>query len=93
MISMDGLPENLDLAVSETPGDDLLRREKAQAVQKAIASLPLELREAVVLFEYEGLSHEEIAAISGCSRKAVETRLYRARAALRTQLQAFLQPS
>lgn len=60
--------------------------EQTRAVRDAVMSLPSDLREAVVLFEYEDMSHEQISAIVGCSRKAVETRLYRARSILRERL-------
>jgi len=53
-------------------------------------SLPNDLREAVVLFEYEDMSYEQISAITGCSRKVVETRLYRARGILRERLKRWL---
>lgn len=65
----------------------LERAERAAAVRDAIAALPVELREAIVLFEYENLSHAEIATIVGASPKAVETRIYRAREKLRLLLQ------
>lgn len=64
--------------------------ERSEAVRMAVQALPHDLREAVVLFEYEGLSHQEIAQIAGCSPKAVETRLYRARALLRERLARWL---
>lgn len=62
------------------------RDERAAAVRDAIAALPTELREAIVLFEYEHLSHAEIGAAVGATTKAVETRLYRAREKLRVAL-------
>lgn len=62
------------------------RAERTAAVRDAIAALPLDLREAIVLFEYEDLSHAEIAAVVGATSKAVETRIYRAREKLRTVL-------
>ena len=61
--------------------------ERAAAVRDAIAALPMELREAIVLFEYEEMSHAEIAATVGATPKAVETRIYRAREKLRVALQ------
>jgi RNA polymerase sigma-70 factor (ECF subfamily) len=64
--------------------------EQTRAVRDAVMSLPNDLREAVVLFEYEDMSHEQISAIVGCSRKAVETRLYRARGILRERLKHWL---
>jgi RNA polymerase sigma-70 factor (ECF subfamily) len=67
-------------------GKQMETRERGQAVRKAIADLPPDLRTAVLLFEYEGLSHAEIAAVEGCSAKAIETRLYRARLTLEQTL-------
>ena len=60
--------------------------ERAAAVRDAIAALPTELREAIVLFEYEDMSHAEIATAVGATPKAVETRIYRAKEKLRTAL-------
>ena len=59
-------------------------------VRAAIAELPVDLREAVLLSEYEDKSHAEIAGIVGATPKAVETRLYRAREHLRRSLARFL---
>lgn len=73
---------------SNTPSasGNLEESERASAVRDAIAALPTDLREAIVLFEYEELSHAEIAEIVGASPKAVETRIYRAREKLRHAL-------
>lgn len=71
----------------ETNGAEALERaERAATVQAAVAALPLDLREALVLFEYERCSHAEIATALGCTPKAVESRLYRAREKLRAAL-------
>jgi len=67
-----------------------LQAERAAAVRNAVLALPEDLREAVTLFEYEDLSHAEIAAIAKCSAKAVETRLYRARKLLKASLMRFM---
>ena len=58
----------------------------AAEAQAAVAALPGELREALVLFEYEGLRQAEIAALLGCSVKAVESRVARAKEKLRAAL-------
>ncbi len=68
----------------------LEKAERATAVRDAVAALPLELREALVLFEYEQLSHAAIAAVVGATPKAVETRIYRARERLRAVLQRWM---
>jgi RNA polymerase sigma factor (sigma-70 family) len=75
----------------EKPGADrLVRAETAAAVRDAIAALPADLREAIVLFEYEDLSHAEIAAIVDATPKAVETRIHRAKEKLRAALRAWV---
>jgi RNA polymerase sigma-70 factor (ECF subfamily) len=73
------------------PDDALVTGERAAAVRAAIAELPHDLRTAVLLFEYDGLSHAEIAAINATTPKAIETRLYRARRLLRERLARFLE--
>lgn len=62
--------------------------EKARLVNQAIARLPAELREALLLFAVEQMSHAEIAKTLRCSPKAVEVRVYRARQMLREMLDA-----
>ena len=57
-------------------------REQLELLWKAIAALPATLKEPLVLRTIEGLSQAETADILGISEKAVETRLYRARARL-----------
>lgn len=76
----------------ESPDLLALRDERAALVKKAVSELPHELREAIVLFEYENMSYVEIAAVVGGSPKAIETRLYRARNLLREKLRPLLGP-
>ena len=68
------------------PDQELEADERAATVRAAIAELPEELREPLLLALYEGLPQAEIAAILKCSVKAVETRIYRARNQLRPRL-------
>ena len=70
--------------------DTLERAERAAAVRDAIAELPVDLREAIVLFEYEQLSHAEIALAVDATPKAVETRIHRAREKLRVTLKRWV---
>lgn len=56
----------------------------AQRAQRALAALPAEQREAILLFEVEGWSVDEIAALYRVSPSAVKSRLVRARERLRT---------
>ena len=48
-------------------------------IRSALADLPHALREPLVLCALEGMSQDEAADVLGISRKAVETRIYRAR--------------
>jgi len=63
-----------------------LRQEQILAVQQAVAALPLDLRTALILFEYEEQTTAEIAEALDCTPKAVENRLYRARQLLKRTL-------
>lgn len=63
--------------------------ERKTAVRDAIAGLPEELREPLILAEYEEMSQREIAEILQCTPKAVEMRLYHARQQLRRSLAKF----
>ena len=78
-----------DGAVGEGGTRGLERVERAQAVRDAIAGLPTDLREAIVLFEYDQMSYAEIAETIGASSKAVENRIARARERLRTALRSW----
>jgi RNA polymerase sigma-70 factor (ECF subfamily) len=60
--------------------------EVATAVSIAVASLPLLQQEALILFEYEGATLEEIAQIVAADVGTVKSRLHRARERLRRVL-------
>jgi len=74
-----------------SPDADLLLSERAQAVQRAIAGLSTELREPLVMAEYENMATADIAEVLGCTPKAVESKLYRARLQLRARLAKWLE--
>lgn len=74
------------------PDDRALAQERIEAVKEAIAKLPHDLRVTLLLYQYESLSYKEIGDVVGCSVKGVETRLYRARKALRSILSSRLGP-
>lgn len=69
------------------PLEKLQQEERAESVRQAVAKLPEDLRTALILSEYEKHSQAEIAVITGCSVKAVESRILRARQQLRSRLQ------
>jgi RNA polymerase sigma-70 factor (ECF subfamily) len=77
-------------ANSPTPKEAALASERAQAVRAAVKNLPEDLREAIVLCEWEEHSIAEAATILEATPKAVESRLYRARQILRERLKSWL---
>jgi RNA polymerase sigma-70 factor (ECF subfamily) len=56
-------------------------------IQAAVAELPASLKEPLLLCAMEGMAQDEAAALLGISRKAVETRIYRARQKLSEMLE------
>jgi RNA polymerase sigma-70 factor, ECF subfamily len=74
-----------------TPSDCLQADERAEAVRRAVAALPEDLRTPLILAEYEERSQAEIGEMLGCTAKAVELRIYRARQQLRGSLGKFLE--
>jgi RNA polymerase sigma-70 factor (ECF subfamily) len=64
--------------------------ERAAAVRAAVWALPEDLREALVLCEWEDLAVAEAAQVLQTTPKAVESRLYRARQLLREKLKSWL---
>jgi RNA polymerase sigma factor (sigma-70 family) len=78
----DSLDEDAPLATSQPdPEHALSTEQRRERLQAAVQSLPLGLRQVVVL-TLEGLSHAEVGEIIGITENNVAVRLTRARAAL-----------
>jgi len=69
----------------------MLRDEIDAAVQESIKQLPENLRYALTLREFEGLSYEDIATVMQCPVGTVRSRIFRAREAVDKALQPLLQ--
>lgn len=79
---------------AERAPDELLQlAEEGEGVRQAVAGLPGELRQPLIMAVYQELPQAEIAAILKCSVKAVETRIYRARQQLRERLSSTKPPA
>jgi RNA polymerase sigma-70 factor (ECF subfamily) len=61
-------------------------QELATAVAQAVGALPPLQQEALVLFEYEGFTLEEISQVTGADVGTIKARLHRARAGLKRML-------
>ena len=66
----------------ENPENALFGAELKAVVQEAIGNLPDDLRTAVTLREFDGLSYEDIADIMDCPVGTVRSRIFRAREAI-----------
>lgn len=66
-------------------------REFLAAIEAALARLPVDYREVVVLRDVEGLSTQDAAEVLGIGERALKSRLHRGRMALRRELDAFFQ--
>ena len=74
----------------ETPEGLLLTDELALVIQSALNDLPEELRSAITLREFDGLSYEEIASVMDCPVGTVRSRIFRAREAIDNRLKSVL---
>ncbi|MDH3282992.1 MAG: RNA polymerase sigma factor RpoE [Gammaproteobacteria bacterium] len=73
-----------------TPESNLMSRELADRVAKAVQELPEDLRIAITLRELEGLSYEEIATVMECPIGTVRSRIFRAREVIDKQIRPLL---
>jgi len=89
-VALDELREEPPVPVREQPLRRLLDEELSQKVKEAVSNLTPLQREALVLFEYEGLALSEIAEVVGTDVGAVKARLHRARERLRNTLGPYL---
>lgn len=70
----------------ENPENSLATDQLEAVVFKAIDDLPEELKVAVTLREFEGLSYEEIAQVMECPVGTVRSRIFRAREAIEKKI-------
>lgn len=61
-----------------TPEESLLKRQETRLVRRALAQLPPERREVLILSRYQGLKYEEIATILRCEVGTIKGRVFRA---------------
>ena len=94
--STEGEYEAVTRYQAQTASDPHVHAEKAELrhyVTKAVSSLSIKHRTVVILHEFEGLTHAEIASILNCSEGTVRSRLHYARKKLRTLLKPYVDAS
>jgi RNA polymerase sigma-70 factor (ECF subfamily) len=72
------------------PPDALLREELTAKVEEAVGQLPENQRAALLLYQRDDLSYEEICGVLGCSLSATKSLIHRARETLKRQLKPYL---
>jgi len=81
-----------EIADLESSPEAILDREQLDAaIQRALGTLPKELRLVVVLSDIEGLAYEEIATMLRIPLGTVKSRLHRARQALQQRLRPYVE--
>ena len=78
------------LKESATPEHLAMQDEIARTIKDALEALPEELRTALTLREFEGLSYEEIAEAMDCPIGTVRSRIFRAREAIDNKLKPLI---
>jgi RNA polymerase sigma-70 factor, ECF subfamily len=79
-------PDDVEQDTDTDPLNAIMSQERADGLRKAIAQLPVEYREVLILRELEDLSYRQIATIVGCPIGTVMSRLSRARDELSSRL-------
>lgn len=82
------------VSMERLPEQEILRHEREHLVRQAINNLPEKQRTALVLREYEQLDYKQIARILDSSISSVKSLLFRGRANIKSQLEAyFVEPT
>ncbi len=74
----------------EDPLSSLARDQLRAEIDAAISALPEDLKSAVTLREFEGLSYEEISVVMECPVGTVRSRIFRAREAIDERIRPLL---
>ena len=73
----------------DSPEDELLAKERKEVIEIMLQRLHAPYREVIILREYERLSYEEIAGLTGTTVSSVKSRLFKARKALIEKLKPY----
>ena len=80
-------------AITPDPLGDLTQAEEIEALRRAVLSLPMRYREAVVLCDLHEMPYADAAEALGCAVGTVRSRLHRGRALLTAKMQAERRPN
>lgn len=71
-----------------SPEENIMSEQLMEIINSAIKGLPEDLRTALTLREYDGLSYEQIAEVMSCPVGTVRSRIFRAREAVDDAMKA-----
>jgi RNA polymerase sigma-70 factor (ECF subfamily) len=78
------------IADSATPANLLVRDQLHEQIFATLEKLPIDLKSALTLREFDGLTYEQIAEVMGCPVGTVRSRIFRARAAIDKEVERIL---
>jgi len=87
--SADGESEQPALEIADQQPSielELIRRDRAAQIRRAVEALPEKQRAAVLLHKYQEMDYDEIAGVLGCSESALKSLLFRAYETSRMEL-------
>lgn len=87
-LNADSVGEARLVDLDPSPSQVLARRDEERVLLEALRRLPLDYQIAIELYEWEGLTGPEVARVLGISETAMRSRLHRAKAELKRQIEA-----
>ncbi|MDR0875317.1 MAG: sigma-70 family RNA polymerase sigma factor [Clostridiales Family XIII bacterium] len=90
MVDIDDYAETLEDERESDPAKLMVEDERIKTVRGIIEKLPPKQREAVILFYYEGLSYNEVAAAQGTTRSTVSTNIMKAKKKIARDLESVI---
>ena len=86
-VDFDGFAAELDSPAPVVDGESSIRWDEVdEELKEAVAALPADYREVLLLWSIEEMTYKEIAEVCGCPVGTVMSRLYRARQLLGRKL-------
>ncbi len=75
---------------STSPDSKAISRELRAKLEEAVDSLPLAYRSTFILVALEGMKHNQVAKLLGCSENTVSWRVHKARKIIQAKLEPYL---
>jgi RNA polymerase sigma-70 factor, ECF subfamily len=86
VLDAEQVENSMSLKDMDTPDNLIMNEQIIKVIKQAIENLPEEMRIAITLREFEGMSYEEIAVAMDCPIGTVRSRIFRAREAIDEKL-------